>query len=455
MHRHTEPRNRPAVTIQLSSYNFEPNTLAYLSQWMGQSLNQILGFTRDTVHAIRCPMWPAEAAEWETRSRPSGWPAKELVKRVVDSGCHFVQKPHQSHPKDSTECSFSFSIAELVLIQSWSSHQKYIYHLLRKVKNMLQRNCNLTTLHTYNFKTLMLWESEKQDSSFWDPVNTSAALEMLLTRMVEWMEDTCCPNYFIPGNNMWDHLPRVDFHSYFQAEIVWLRDFLNYGIHDLIEKDFKFCPNCKMFGKFQEAFLPLLNCVLNTNKFRTKSEQQISEKTKEILVQRELQHLIRGLTFQISSMRFTGDVVQDETINRYCEDEAEKNFRESMISRNEEYLPKDNIFLKQMLSEIISVWCNNFLVKDPYTLGKSIEWPVHDCSCKTNGAIDFLGEIFSEIASRFPKLSYFTGAVFLANLYYRNGCYSRAAAVCDEALEDFQKNFWFRILPLCCSSADI
>ena len=104
LHRHTEPTDHgPAATIWLSSYNFKPSTPAHLAEWK----KQILPFARDTVYAIRCPRWPAEAAEWETRSRPSGWPEKELVNRVISFGCHFVQKPHQSHPDDSTEWRYS------------------------------------------------------------------------------------------------------------------------------------------------------------------------------------------------------------------------------------------------------------------------------------------------------------------------------------------------------------
>ena len=344
-------------------------------------------------------------------------------------------------------------MAELVLIHSWTSHQKYIYHLFRKVKNMLQINCNCATLSTYNFKTLMLWESEKHDPGFWDAVSTSAALEMLLMRMVEWLEDIRCPNYFIPGNNMWDHLPRVDSQSCFHAEMVWLTEFLNSGIYDLIDMDLKFCPNCKMFGQFQETFLPLLNCVLNTNKFRSKSEQHISEKAMHILLKKELHHLIRGLTFQIISMHLT----RDENSNRRCETIlhlAEESFRNSMASRNEEFLPMDNVLLKQMPSEIIDVWCNSVLVnagkdcKDPSTYGKSenyrrksIEWPVHDCSCTTTTAIKYLGEITFVIASSFPKLSYFTSAVFRANFYYRNSHFQLAVDVCDEALEVFHGIF--------------
>ena len=455
LHRHTEPTDHGPASLQVMDH-MKPTAMALSSSWMNESIKQILSFPRDAVYAIRCPKWLLEAAEWRTRYRPSGWPAKELINRVISFGCHFVQKPHPSHPDDSTEWRFSFSMAELILIQSWTSHQKCIYNLLRKVKDMLRRNCNSTTLSTYNFKTLMLWESEKHDPGFWDAVSTSAALEMLLTRMVECLEDTRCPNYFIPGNNMLDHLQRVDSRSCFHAEIACLTGLINSGINNLIDMNLKFCSKCQMFGQYQESLLPLLNCVFNTRKFRNKSEQHILIKALNILLERELHHLIKGIAYQVSTMRFTKVYTRAENSNRRCESIiqlAEENFRKSLISRNVGFLPMDKVFLKQLPSEIMEVWCNSFLLHENKDCeyaehGKteiyrrtSIDLPDLDCSCETIATIKFLGRLFSEIAFSFPKLSHFTCSVFLANLYYNNGCVPLAAAVCDDALKNFQSLF--------------
>ena len=94
-------------------------------------------FPRDHVYSIHCPEWPTEADEWATRHRASGWPNQALVDKIKRFGCHFVSKPYPTGSTDKSIWRFSFSTAELLLIHSWSSNQKYIYHLLRVINRML------------------------------------------------------------------------------------------------------------------------------------------------------------------------------------------------------------------------------------------------------------------------------------------------------------------------------
>ena len=117
-----------------------------MSPEKNDAVKQILSLPRDVVYSIRCPTWSPEASEWIIRSRPLGWPDDRLVNKVVSYGCHFVQKSHESNPDDPTEWRFSFSMAELILIQSWSPHQIYVYHILRKVKDKVKQYCDNTKL---------------------------------------------------------------------------------------------------------------------------------------------------------------------------------------------------------------------------------------------------------------------------------------------------------------------
>src|SRR6218665_255620 len=159
----------------------------------------------DRVLAVYCPCWPRVADEWKTRERPSGWPPRELIARVVASGCYFVAKPHQSNPNDDTQWRFSFSQAEIILIHTWTDVQKYIYHILRLIKSEVGKACwgsDETIICTYFFKTLMFWECERQSKEFWDDENVEKSVSELLCIMIQWLIDGCCPNYFIPKNNM-------------------------------------------------------------------------------------------------------------------------------------------------------------------------------------------------------------------------------------------------------------
>lgn len=104
----------------------------------------------DRVEAIYCSAWPLEAAEWITREQKNGWPSKFVVGKIVGSGCHLVPKAHPSNPGYETHWRFSFSVAEAILIHSWTDVQKYIYHVLRLIKNEVVECCGgegKTALH--------------------------------------------------------------------------------------------------------------------------------------------------------------------------------------------------------------------------------------------------------------------------------------------------------------------
>src|SRR6218665_786788 len=168
------------------------------------------GLSRDTVNAIWCPNWPREAHEWLTRGRSHEWPLPSTVIKIASNGCLLVAKPHQGSHFIANEWRFSFSEVELVLIHTWSDVQVYIYHILRLIKSNVVRKCGgkeLTFITTYHFKTLMLWSCEERPDEFWLPDNIETSVKELILVMIEWLINKQCRNYFIPGNNMLDHLP--------------------------------------------------------------------------------------------------------------------------------------------------------------------------------------------------------------------------------------------------------
>ena len=179
------------------------------------------------VDAIWCPNWPEEANEWKLRERPNDWPLSSTVNKIVNNGCFLVAKPHQGSQFIANEWRFSFSEAELILIHTWSDVQMYIYHILRLIKSDVVRKCGgkkMTFLTTYHFKTLMFWACEEKPKEFWLPGNIESSVKELLIIMIEWLTEKQCRNYFMPGNNMLDHLP--DSHD-FEREVQFLIDSVN------------------------------------------------------------------------------------------------------------------------------------------------------------------------------------------------------------------------------------
>src|SRR6218665_104684 len=182
-----DPNNGPAFTQMLFDENHK--------------------LTSDLVIGLRFSVWPSNANEWKERERPNGWPSNELIRKIVNDGCHLVLKSHPSHLDDENEWRFSFSLAEFNLVHTWTDVQRYIYRTLRLIKSKIVEKAGgseQTTLKTYHFKTLMFWACEAEPPWFWEEIRIETAVKELLGRMTEWVIEKRCPNYFIPSCNLFD-----------------------------------------------------------------------------------------------------------------------------------------------------------------------------------------------------------------------------------------------------------
>src|SRR6218665_371676 len=166
---------------------------------------------KDSVYAIPCQLWPPDAYDWKIRKRLNGWPKQNIIDAIVKNGCHLVSKPHAKNPSDDTQWRYSFSQAETVLIHdSWTGVQKYIYHLLRIIKREVVKTCggeNKTFISSYYIKTLMFWACEEKPSEFWEERNILTSVRELLLDLIEKLIERNFPHYFMPANNLMDDLP--------------------------------------------------------------------------------------------------------------------------------------------------------------------------------------------------------------------------------------------------------
>jgi len=190
--------------IELSSLLTEEERRQFQRQLQKYEITNV-----DLVSCVICPIWPTAALEWIRRQRNNGWPTKEVLSKVVHGGCHFVAKAHPSCPNDETLFRFSFSAAEVVLVNSWSSVQKYIYHILRLIKASVAKQCEEkqieTAISSYTMKTLMLWACEDKPPSFWNNSSITTSVTELLSELIEWLIEGRCQNYFISNNNMFEY----------------------------------------------------------------------------------------------------------------------------------------------------------------------------------------------------------------------------------------------------------
>ena len=172
--------------------------------------------TNDVVISIWCPKWPNEAREWPNRHRKYGWPTTVIIHEVVQNGCHVVYAKHPAFSNDPNQCRLSFSIAEIILLQSWTAVQQIVYHMLRffAKRELIIKDCpkDDEVLCPYHLKTLMLWSCEEMPQESWNSLTVIESCCNLLKKLATWLKDARCPNYFISHANL--------FHEHFNRNIV-------------------------------------------------------------------------------------------------------------------------------------------------------------------------------------------------------------------------------------------
>src|SRR6218665_622481 len=160
----------------------------------------------DAVLSIWCPKWPTEVKDWPIRPRYQGWPTPDTISQVVQNGCHVVYIQHRSCRYDKEQWRLSFSIAELILLQSWTKVQQLVYHLMRffAKRELVQKYYpkDSIVLCMYHLKTLMLWTCEEMSPEWWISHSVIAICCELLQKLSEWLRRRFCSNYFIPEANL-------------------------------------------------------------------------------------------------------------------------------------------------------------------------------------------------------------------------------------------------------------
>ena len=179
-------------TFQYSS-GFNTNSL--------QMHEKQIVISSDSIKSIPCPYWCSN--DFSGRHRPHNWPMKDMVTEIVTTGCDLVlpSDVNARNRSDTKQWRLSFSRAENRLIQTWTPIQKIVYHLLR----YLRKKCSpiACLISSYDLKTLMLWNCEKQPHSYWEG-NVIAISSDLLGRLLKHINDRYLPNYFIPQSNLFE-----------------------------------------------------------------------------------------------------------------------------------------------------------------------------------------------------------------------------------------------------------
>lgn len=152
--------------------------------------------------------WPLGAREWLHRSRPSTFPAQDVISSAENIGVHVVPTGHKMSPYQDVEWRFSFSTLELNLVHTWPNNVSKCYVLLKLLKTEIeQQKPSLDfakTLCSYHLKTLMFWLVEEMGMHFWSEHCLMDCMMFALTRLLKWIENGFIPHYFFRENNLFE-----------------------------------------------------------------------------------------------------------------------------------------------------------------------------------------------------------------------------------------------------------
>lgn len=155
----------------------------------------------DFVLCVKSDHWPDTAKPWIQRCQQSGWPVETVVSQIVNSGCHVV--PIGSTSDANLEWRISFSKAEQIIVYSLN-HCQFICYGLFKIflKEVINEQSKAPILCSYFIKTVLFWVIQNDRTLRWTPDNLLCCFWNCFKLLIHWVNTGCCPNFFIPQNNM-------------------------------------------------------------------------------------------------------------------------------------------------------------------------------------------------------------------------------------------------------------
>ncbi|XP_071147379.1 uncharacterized protein [Mytilus edulis] len=208
-----------------SQYNLEcceeHNGKNYFSSALFKGSILFLGEKGETIHgpcitdnkgffdfalSLHCKTWISSAVNWINRSS-SSWPSHNVKQSIIKHGVLFVPIGVHGSPKEGLEWRVSFSVAEKLLIYTFTHTQLMCYALLKIILKDVIANYSecKDLLCSYFLKTIIFWISEELPSSVWTPGNLIPCFMRCFSRLVYCVEHSVCLHYFIPDNNMFEN----------------------------------------------------------------------------------------------------------------------------------------------------------------------------------------------------------------------------------------------------------
>lgn len=195
--------------LYVPNYSFTKNMVKILEStdfnrtfYHGPAITMVsASLETDFVFCLKSDHWPDTAKPWIRRCQQSGWPVETVVSQIVNSGCHVV--PIGSTSDENLEWRISFSNAEQMTVYSLNHCQFICYGLLKIfLKEVINEQSRSPILCSYFMKTVLFWVIQNDRTLKWTPENLLSCFWNCFKLLIHWVKTGCCPNFFIPQNNM-------------------------------------------------------------------------------------------------------------------------------------------------------------------------------------------------------------------------------------------------------------
>lgn len=186
----------------------------------------------DMLVCFSCKTWPKVAAEWIDRYRNNNWPSRDLITEIVQDGCLFVPIGNPHSQEMNMQWRISFSTAEKKLVHSMNHTQFLCYGLLKLyLKHVINSNPEVKDLFCSYFLKTCLFYCIEEENIIWNKDNFLDCFWTCFRRLIKWVKDEYCPNYFIKNNNMFEGKISSD-----KGRILlrYLNELYHEGMHSLL-----------------------------------------------------------------------------------------------------------------------------------------------------------------------------------------------------------------------------
>ena len=216
---------------------------------------ELFNYEYDLAHCIKSDLWPHMAQNCIRRLVHRQWPPIDIIHSIANDGILFVPISAKQTSFEDIEWRISFSLAEKRLIHAMNHAQFLCYGLLKIfLKEAIEVDENVKgLLCSYFMKTSVFWEITSSTIP-WEKVTFLSHFWNCFRRLLHWVNNAYCPNFFIPENNMF--AGKIEGQNTTKL-LKYLRELYREGYHCLLR-----CPSLSLFLQgiiiipFSGAILP-------------------------------------------------------------------------------------------------------------------------------------------------------------------------------------------------------